>query len=768
IIKHPLIKATEFSEVHGGSLVKPAPDSASVHSASSASSMSSHHSSHSLEPAYMPVVLKWSRHPADFRDMLFAFSKLREHSPNVVTFYGATREHPSATSSIPSTLSNSPIAGNSNHYSNGSRAGTLGMSSPPQDRVGSRDWIVTKPSAHGTLHEFLKLPQGVALDWMDKIRLIRGVANGLLFLHDHGVLHMNLHSDNVLVENGPTAVLTDFGQASRSIRKLETAETAEAHAGGSSPRYTQGGSVSEKILLYTAPERLANPELNPCTAASDVYSLGVLILEVMTGHRSLASQFLRSTTSDQQPLRLEGTIKGTRSGAPLPMLNTPHGTMTLPSAMESLIRRMCSRDPSQRPGMVAIRSQLKEMANKSFDLHVREPINRGTTGIQLSTKKPISLISVVTTPSHASVPGSTIGDSAASTRALIEPLKTPKSPNFPKRNTSILRAVLDMSLNAPPVSPKRKNIQIWEAVVKADIKSINTLLSQGISVNQRDPVTGFTPLLAAVADLEPNQTPSIPVMELLINRGAEINAFDFKTKQTLLHHLCARPNPSPAVLKFLLDRGANPNAISATRQTPLHYLAERARTSPLEPMRLLLDAGAEVDAKGPVMWTPLHLLCSSEKPFLDALMLLLTRDVDVNAKDSNQWTALHFVVHYNQDPVPALKILTDAGADVNALTKRREGVVQVLLKSKSIDRLAMDSINTMATPGPSGTGNNSPTSPGMSGLGIYSLTPSTHYGGGGHARKRSTASLVSPHGSINKLNALAEGEVTVDLSGNGQ
>lgn len=237
---------------------------------------------------------------------------------------------------------------------------------------------------------------------MGKIRLIRGVANGLLYLHEHGLLHMNLHSDNVLVENGPTAVLTDFGQVSRSARGAETNidhDLSHATSPKSGSRWIHGGGVYEKGLIYTAPERLANPELNPCTTASDVYSLGVIMLEILTGHRSLAREFLTSTLTDSHK-RLDDQIASkARIKGPMPSITTSQGTLTLPTAIESLIRRICSRDPAQRPGMMVIRSQLKEMANTSFDLHVRVPINKGTTGIQLNAKKPISLISVVTTPS---------------------------------------------------------------------------------------------------------------------------------------------------------------------------------------------------------------------------------------------------------------------------------------------------------------------------------------------------------------------------------
>ncbi|KAF9103110.1 hypothetical protein BGX27_010736, partial [Mortierella sp. AM989] len=756
--------ATEYSEVHGATLVKSASSSsASVHSASSASSSgSSSSSSKPDEPEYRPVVLKYCRHSEDFRDLLHAFSKLRDlpQNPNLVVFYGATRENVSTSPTLNRTRASSI---NSKAFS------SLSLSSNPApaepSRIISRDWIVTKPSSHGTLHEFLKSPQGEMLDWMAKIRLIRGVASGLLYLHEHGLLHMNLHSDNVLVESGSTALLTDFGQISRSSRGPEPA-TDQALLQSTSPksgRWVHGGGVFEKALIYTAPERLANPELNPCTTASDIYSLGVIMLEILTGQRALASHFLTSSSSDHT-VKLSAAAP-LKTSAPLPTMSTPQGTVSLPSAMESLIRRICSRDPAQRPSMLVIRSQLKEMANTSFDLHVREPINRGTTGIQLNAKKPISLISVVTTPSVISESATSTPESHTySAHSLIEPL-TPKMPTQQlKKRTSILRKALDMSLNSPPSSPKRKTMQIWEATVKGDIKTINSLLSQGVSVNQRDPVTDHTPLIAAVADLDnPNQTPNIAVLELLINRGAEINAFDQRTKQTILHHLCSRPSPSPAVLKFLLDRGANPNAVSAARQSPIHYLAERSKTSPLEMMRLLLDFGAEVDAKGPVMWTALHLLCSSEKPFLDVIMLLLTRDVNVNAKDSNQWTALHFVAHYNQDPAPALKILVDAGANVNALTKRQEGIIQILLKSKSIDRLAALDLLTYAPAG-SNINVNGPPAAASSGLGIVSAGMLGQFGGG-HNRRKSSASILSTSSSytgssLARISSVAENEVT--------
>ncbi|KAI8358700.1 kinase-like domain-containing protein [Mortierella sp. GBAus27b] len=428
IIKHALIKATEYSVVHGGSLTLTQSSGSSVRSTSSTSSSSSSSGNQSPKSAespsqqqedsgLKPVVLKTCRHPSDFRDLLHAYTKLRDYpqSSNIVVFYGATREYSSATTSAGNKdNNNAPPAKTSGTGTLGSIAasiaslslttstsGTTNGPNAQQELASPRDWIVTKPAGKGTLYEYLKSPQGVALDWMDRIRLMRGVVNGLLHLHEHGLLHMNLHSDNVLVENGPVAVLTDFGQITRSTRGPESAaDPTPAGATGtqakSSARWVHSGGVYEKGLTYTAPERISNPALNPCTAASDIYSLGVVMLEILTGHRSSASQFLASASSAEGHHLLSETEEFHSS---LPTISTPHGSVTVPRALESLIRRMCSRDPAQRPNLLMIRSQLKEMANTSFDLHVREPINKNTTGIQLNAKKPLSMISVVTTPS---------------------------------------------------------------------------------------------------------------------------------------------------------------------------------------------------------------------------------------------------------------------------------------------------------------------------------------------------------------------------------
>ena len=107
----------------------------------------------------------------------------------------------------------------------------------------------------------------------DEARAVaRQIARGLEAAHEAGVLHRDLKSDNVLLLPAPRdhfrVVLTDFGLAAASI--VEDA---------SDPGPSKGTSLCG-TRAYLAPERLAGAR---ATVASDVYALGVVIYELVTG-----------------------------------------------------------------------------------------------------------------------------------------------------------------------------------------------------------------------------------------------------------------------------------------------------------------------------------------------------------------------------------------------------------------------------------------------------------------------------------------------------
>ncbi|XP_024012838.1 probable leucine-rich repeat receptor-like protein kinase IMK3 [Eutrema salsugineum] len=104
----------------------------------------------------------------------------------------------------------------------------------------------------------------VHINWPTRMSLIKGMARGLFYLHTHAnLIHGNLTSSNVLLDENINAKISDYG-----LSRLMTT------AAGSSVIATAGA------LGYRAPEL---SKLKKANTKTDVYSLGVIILELLTG-----------------------------------------------------------------------------------------------------------------------------------------------------------------------------------------------------------------------------------------------------------------------------------------------------------------------------------------------------------------------------------------------------------------------------------------------------------------------------------------------------
>ncbi|KAF6989494.1 hypothetical protein CFC21_006826 [Triticum aestivum] len=101
------------------------------------------------------------------------------------------------------------------------------------------------------------------LEWRERYRIIRGICEGLHYLHEKRILHLDLKPANVLLEIGMVPKIADFG-LSRCFDEGQTRAVTQ-HLCGS-----QG---------YLAPEIYRGH----IAFASDIYSLGVIIMEILTG-----------------------------------------------------------------------------------------------------------------------------------------------------------------------------------------------------------------------------------------------------------------------------------------------------------------------------------------------------------------------------------------------------------------------------------------------------------------------------------------------------
>lgn len=124
---------------------------------------------------------------------------------------------------------------------------------------------------NGSLHSLL-YKKGFVLSWEQRFNIIKGIAAGLLYLHEEWelvVIHRDVKSSNVLIDAEMNARLGDFGLARLYDHGTESHTTNIV------------GTIG-----YIAPELARNGK---ASTSSDVFAYGVLLLELVSGRKPIDS-----------------------------------------------------------------------------------------------------------------------------------------------------------------------------------------------------------------------------------------------------------------------------------------------------------------------------------------------------------------------------------------------------------------------------------------------------------------------------------------------
>ncbi|MDP9820566.1 serine/threonine-protein kinase [Nocardioides massiliensis] len=149
------------------------------------------------------------------------------------------------------------------------------------------------------------------------------VADALAAVHGAGVVHRDVKPGNILVD-GDRAWLTDFG-----IARLLSDVTGHTRTG-----------MTIGTAAYLAPEQLTG---DPVTGAADVYALGLVLLEVLTGTRAYS---------------------GVPAEAALARLHQPVTVPTdLPAPWRALVAAMTAREAPARPAAPEVADELRALAD---------------------------------------------------------------------------------------------------------------------------------------------------------------------------------------------------------------------------------------------------------------------------------------------------------------------------------------------------------------------------------------------------------------------
>ncbi|HXD33822.1 MAG TPA: protein kinase [Pyrinomonadaceae bacterium] len=193
-------------------------------------------------------------------------------------------------------------------------------------QANGRDFIASEFVEGRTLREHVGTDD---LTFNQIVEVISQVASALETAHNAGIIHRDIKPENIMLRPDGYSKVLDFGLAKLTETDFGSRDSKKTDSGRTSVFETRTGTLLGTVN-YMSPEQVRGEKLD---GRSDLFSLGVVFYELLTGHRPFSGETWHHTMvaiTDSEPMPLGLYLE------------------SVPAFLQSIINRVLNKDREQR------------------------------------------------------------------------------------------------------------------------------------------------------------------------------------------------------------------------------------------------------------------------------------------------------------------------------------------------------------------------------------------------------------------------------------